>query len=198
MKRQECDNTLQLETEGGLRAAIEQAIPVPGKRELAMVGDEEATLVVVRGPRAFIVSSRCTLTRTLTHGLGLPPPPPPTTATGAAAPAPAPAASRSRAAWASPHDFVAGAVSPSGRYAYLAAVGGALWVFATATGKVAAHVPSISAADREVLGLLHHPQRSVLASYGKEFMVRFWKPAEGTLDGGASGGGGGGGGSSST
>jgi len=79
-------------------------------------------------------------------------------------------------------EFVAATVSPQGRYAYVACEDRSVRVFVLGNGKEVPGIPAVAA--RDVLGLVHHPLRNLLASMSTDGLLRLWK-AEGVGSAGA-------------
>lgn len=128
-------------------------------------------LITPRAGAAYIATLRGQVLRTLTL------PPPSHTMLRARAQA---AAALGAAPATGPLSFVCTTVSAQGRFVYAVAEDKALYVFATKNGALEATLqPGAGAAAGgvgEALGLIHHPLRNLMASYGSDGVLRAWQP----------------------
>jgi len=70
-------------------------------------------------------------------------------------------------------DFVAMVPSPKGEWLYACAEDHRLYCFSTATGTLE---QTLKVAEKEVIGLTHHPSRNVVAVYSTDGTLAFLKP----------------------
>lgn len=70
-------------------------------------------------------------------------------------------------------DFVCATVSPQGKFFYCVGEDGILYAFDVAAGLLE-NVMQVS--DREVIGIAHHPLRSVVATITDDGQLKLWKP----------------------
>lgn len=133
-------------------------------------------LITPRAGAAYIATLRGQVLRTLTL------PPPSHTTLRARAQA---AASLGAAPATGPLSFVCTTVSAQGRFVYAVAEDKALYVFATKNGALEATLQPSAASSAggaagggvgEALGLIHHPLRNLMASYGSDGVLRAWQP----------------------
>lgn len=61
-----------------------------------------------------------------------------------------------------------------GKFAYAVGSDGRLRCFSTRSGEAEASPLRVS--DKEMLGVVHHPFRNIVATFGKEGEVRLWAP----------------------
>jgi WD40 repeat-containing protein SMU1 len=122
-------------------------------------------LIVPRAGTAYIMTTKGSVLRTLSHGKELPP---------EVATAGGGKAASERASRVSPYDFIAATVSPQGRWAYLIDEDKTLYAFSVATGKCELAVEGVGSKD--ILGIAHHPTRNLLATYSADGALRLWKP----------------------
>lgn len=73
------------------------------------------------------------------------------------------------------HDLVAACCSPNGRWLYAADEAGCLWAWNVATGSCELAGTTQLQAGGSVGGLLHHPQLSLLASFGDDGTLKTWR-----------------------
>jgi WD40 repeat-containing protein SMU1 len=161
-------------------------VPIVGMAVIPRTSDH--LLVVTRGGGAYAMTLRGSLLKTL----AAPRVSAPGTSLGALGGLATPALSAAGAGagasgGAKTVDFVAATVSPQGRYAYVACEDRSLRVFALGTGKEVAGIAAV--AERDVLGLVHHPLRNLLASLSTDGLCRLWK-GQAAFAGGSGGEGG--------
>lgn len=70
-------------------------------------------------------------------------------------------------------DFVAMVPSPKGDWLYACAEDHRLYCFSTASGALE---QTLKVAEKEVIGLIHHPSRNILAAYSTDGTMSFLKP----------------------
>merc|ERR1712051_1117713 len=70
-------------------------------------------------------------------------------------------------------EFVAMVPSPKGDWLYACAEDHRLYCFSTATGALE---QTLKVAEKEVIGLTHHPNRNVVATYSTDGTLAFLKP----------------------
>lgn len=70
-------------------------------------------------------------------------------------------------------DFVAMVPSPKGEWLYACAEDHRLYCFSTASGALE---QTLKVAEKEVIGLTHHPSRNILAAYSTDGTLAFMKP----------------------
>eukprot|EP00401_Gymnodinium_catenatum_P005299 CAMPEP_0117476802 /NCGR_PEP_ID=MMETSP0784-20121206/10496_1 /TAXON_ID=39447 /ORGANISM="" /LENGTH=524 /DNA_ID=CAMNT_0005271087 /DNA_START=1 /DNA_END=1571 /DNA_ORIENTATION=+ len=70
-------------------------------------------------------------------------------------------------------DFVALVVSPKGEWLYAAAEDHKLYCFSTVSGEIE---QTLKVAEKEVIGVTHHPSRNLVASYSADGTLAFLKP----------------------
>lgn len=70
-------------------------------------------------------------------------------------------------------DFVAMIPSPKGEWLYACAEDNRMYCFSTATGALE---QTLQVAEKEVIGLAHHPSRNVVAAYSSDGTLAFLKP----------------------
>lgn len=70
-------------------------------------------------------------------------------------------------------DFTAMITSPKGEWLYAVAEDNTLYCFSTASGDIE---QTVKIADKDVIGLTHHPSRNILAAYSADGTLAFLKP----------------------
>jgi len=70
-------------------------------------------------------------------------------------------------------DFVAMTTSPKGEWLYAAAEDNTLYCFSTSSGALE---QTLKVSDKEVIGLVHHPNRNVLAGFAADGSLAFMRP----------------------
>lgn len=70
-------------------------------------------------------------------------------------------------------DFAAMITSPKGEFLYGAAEDQTLYCFSTLTGEIE---QTLKVAEKDVIGLTHHPSRNILASFAADGTMAFLKP----------------------
>lgn len=70
-------------------------------------------------------------------------------------------------------DFVAMTASPKGEWLYAAGEDNRLYCFSTETGALE---QTVKAAEKEIIGLTHHPSRNIVAVYASDGTLAFLKP----------------------
>ena len=80
-------------------------------------------------------------------------------------------------------DFLCAAVSPRGKIAYCVDENGAMHVFELSSG-THLHTVQVTTArpggggGGQVLGVVHHPGRNLVATYAEDGVVKLWRPTE--------------------
>mmetsp|Transcript_23707 Transcript_23707/g.63746 ORF Transcript_23707/g.63746 Transcript_23707/m.63746 type:complete len:540 (+) Transcript_23707:406-2025(+) len=73
-------------------------------------------------------------------------------------------------------DFVCGTVSPQGKWAYCAGEDGKVYVFDLSHSEGAQLEHIVKVADKDLIGICHHPHRNLLATHAADGMLKLWKP----------------------
>eukprot|EP00602_Paraphysomonas_sp_CaronLab_P007893 CAMPEP_0185035328 /NCGR_PEP_ID=MMETSP1103-20130426/26523_1 /TAXON_ID=36769 /ORGANISM="Paraphysomonas bandaiensis, Strain Caron Lab Isolate" /LENGTH=495 /DNA_ID=CAMNT_0027572357 /DNA_START=80 /DNA_END=1570 /DNA_ORIENTATION=+ len=74
---------------------------------------------------------------------------------------------------ASGGDFTCATTSPQGKWVYCMGEDGVMYMFDTQTGQLE---NVLEAADREVIGIAHHPHRNLVATITDNGELKLWKP----------------------
>eukprot|EP01038_Epipyxis_sp_PR26KG_P011992 gene11992-16055_t len=75
-------------------------------------------------------------------------------------------------------DFQCATLSPQGRWLYCVGEDGILYIFDVKNGQLETflEIASNSTSRRDVTGISHHPHRNLIATIGKDGIVKLWRP----------------------
>lgn len=142
----------------GADASIERVYPLPGRSDT----------IIVQGRRhaVYVMTLAGQVVRTLD----------PNKKEGADGSGSALAGKGGQEASTDPNEIVGSAASPHGDWIYVVTEGGKLHAFEAASGKLES---TIEVADKgAVIGVAHHPRRSLLATWTEAGVLSLWKPEQ--------------------